>query len=308
MVTAHAESELYPMRVVTRVTGVPPDTIRAWERRYAALVPRRTDGNARRYSAADIRKLTLLRDLTERGHAIGEVAPLEMDALEDLVGAEEARAPRAPTPDDPTGVGRVVDDYLSAVARMDTARASEILLRAAAVLDNRALVFDLVVPIAQEVGARWSHGAIGIAQEHLVSAELRSLLSARGRIYTPDPGAPRLVVATPAGHRHEFGVLAAAMLANGRGIDVLYLGSDLPDRELAWSAAVKRADVLVLGIAVHPDATQHAALTATLSTLSESVEVWLGCPEGVSFAQVPGRLRLFHSLDDFDVALVALRR
>ena len=46
-----------------------------------------------------------------------------------------------------------------------------------------------------------------------------------------------------------FSSATAAMLANGRGIDVLYLGSDLPDRELAWSAAVKRADVLVLGIA-----------------------------------------------------------
>lgn len=298
-----AETELYPMRVVSRVTGLPPDTIRAWERRYGAIDPHRTDGNARRYSAADVRKLTLLRDLTQRGHAIGAIAPLGVDALETMVdrdpgaGATET-APRS----------RVVEDYLSAIARMDTGRATEALLRAAAMLDNRALVFDLVLPIVQEVGRRWSHGDLGIAQEHMVSAELRSLLAARSRLVQSDPGAPRMVVSTPAGHRHEFGVLAAAMLANGRGIDVLYLGPDLPDDELVWSVGVKRADLLVLGIAVEPKGDVGAALVRTLTRLAAHTDVWFGCPPSTDLGPLPESVRVFHNFEEFDIAVAGLRR
>jgi DNA-binding transcriptional MerR regulator len=43
-------SRTFPMRVVTRMTGLSADVVRVWERRYAAITPDRTDGNARRYS------------------------------------------------------------------------------------------------------------------------------------------------------------------------------------------------------------------------------------------------------------------
>lgn len=295
------------MRVVTRVTGLVADTIRAWERRYGAIVPHRTAGNARRYSAAHVRKLSLLRDLTERGHSIGSIASLTIDQLESLLAAEtsDVRVGASAT-DDPLARARA--DYLSAVTRMDVGRASEILLRAAAVLDNRSLVFDLVLPLIQEVGERWSHGDLGVAQEHLVSAELRSLLAVRARIHPPDATAPRMVVATPAGHRHEFGVLAAAMLANGRGIDVLYLGADLPDEELLWSVGVSQADVLVLGVAVVPGGAELDALRWTLNLLARSIEVWFGCPPEVDLEGVLDNVRVFHSFEEFDIAASMLGR
>ena len=44
---------------ISQRTGVTPDLLRAWERRYALLRPRRTDGRTRLYSAADETRVRL---------------------------------------------------------------------------------------------------------------------------------------------------------------------------------------------------------------------------------------------------------
>ena len=302
------DTELYPMRVVSRVTGLPGDTIRAWERRYSAVEPRRTAGNARRYSGADIRKLSLLRTLTERGQSIGAIASLDRETLETLLTDDDRAGadPRATAPTD--SLERLRADYFDAIARMDTARASRLLFRAAAVLDNRELVFDLIVPLVREIGIRWENGSLGIAQEHFVSAELRSLLATRMRAQPADPGAPRIVVATPSEFRHEFGILAAAMLANGRGLDVLYLGADLPADELVWAVESARPAVLVLGVARSPSNEEMRQLEATLARVAGKTDVWLGCPPDLALSVLPKGVRLFHSFADFDVAVAGLRR
>ena len=55
-----ADASTYPMRVVTRLTGLTADTIRVWERRYGAVRPERTQGNVRRYSSSEIRRLSTM--------------------------------------------------------------------------------------------------------------------------------------------------------------------------------------------------------------------------------------------------------
>ena len=61
----------YPMRVVTRMTGLSPERLRAWETRHRAVMPLRTDGGSRRYTETDVERLLLLRKATEAGHRIG---------------------------------------------------------------------------------------------------------------------------------------------------------------------------------------------------------------------------------------------
>lgn len=75
---------IYPMGVVSQLTGLRSDTIRAWERRYNAIQPQRTPGNTRKFSEEDVRRLNLLRELTALGLRIGTVAALDMQQLEAL--------------------------------------------------------------------------------------------------------------------------------------------------------------------------------------------------------------------------------
>jgi len=71
----------HPIRVVARRTGLTPATIRAWERRYGAVEPARSEGGQRLYSDLDLERLDTLRHLTEMGRSISSVAPLDREAL-----------------------------------------------------------------------------------------------------------------------------------------------------------------------------------------------------------------------------------
>jgi DNA-binding transcriptional MerR regulator len=72
----------YRIGAVSRLTGISPDALRIWERRYGAVSPQRSPGGGRLYSAQDLARLRLMKQLVDAGDAIGEVATLELDALQ----------------------------------------------------------------------------------------------------------------------------------------------------------------------------------------------------------------------------------
>ena len=66
---------------VARMVRMPVATLRVWERRYRISSPAQTPSGQRLYSAADVRHIALLKQLTELGHAIGSLAGLDMACL-----------------------------------------------------------------------------------------------------------------------------------------------------------------------------------------------------------------------------------
>ena len=85
----------YRIGAVSRMTGVSPDALRIWERRYAAVSPQRSPGGGRLYGSQDVARLRLMKQLVDAGDAIGEVATLDLDALQGRT-AETQRLPSAP--------------------------------------------------------------------------------------------------------------------------------------------------------------------------------------------------------------------
>ncbi len=76
-------NNLFKIGAVSRITNIPVDTLRIWERRYSVVVPFRSENSDRLYQTEDINRLTLLKMLVDRGHSIGSVARLENDKLID---------------------------------------------------------------------------------------------------------------------------------------------------------------------------------------------------------------------------------
>lgn len=85
----------YSIGVVSRLTGIHPETLRMWERRYAVVQPSRSEGRSRRYSDNDVRRLSMIKTLVDAGHQISIVAPLSMAQLQ---GRLEATSPQAIRP------------------------------------------------------------------------------------------------------------------------------------------------------------------------------------------------------------------
>ena len=75
-----------PIGAVTQLTGISSHTLRKWESRYGAIEPVRSDTGRRLYTQEHVQRLTLLRDLTRRGHQISGLADMSNAELEDMAG------------------------------------------------------------------------------------------------------------------------------------------------------------------------------------------------------------------------------
>jgi DNA-binding transcriptional MerR regulator len=77
------EDEFFEISAVARLTGISSHVLRVWERRYGVVEPRRSDSKRRRYNREDIQRLSLLKTLVDNGHAIGTIAKLSTEQLEE---------------------------------------------------------------------------------------------------------------------------------------------------------------------------------------------------------------------------------
>jgi methanogenic corrinoid protein MtbC1 len=141
------------------------------------------------------------------------------------------------------------------------------------------------MPVLAQVGDRWHRGRSRIAHEHLMSSTMRNILGSFLRLYARPEMSPRLLFATPAGERHEFGTLGAAMLAASSGLGVAYLGPDLPAREIVDGVRPAGAHVLVLGLtAASPGKATERELHTIVRNLPKEIELWVGGPGAVRHA------------------------
>lgn len=82
-----ASNGSYRIGDVARYVGVSTHALRAWERRYGTVEPHRTPGGSRLYDAQQIDRLKTLKELTDFGHSIGEVARMTLEELKRLLAA-----------------------------------------------------------------------------------------------------------------------------------------------------------------------------------------------------------------------------
>lgn len=300
-----ASAGQYEIRAVARLTGISIDSLRAWERRYRAVTPQR-DGRARMYSDADIARLRLLQRARDAGHSIGRVSQLDDGALRRLV--EDSVPQREPLA--PASTGPMMDRsrLARALLTLDTAAIDQECWRLAMVLPALTLVRDVLMPTLRDVGDMWHRRAGGIAQEHVISGAIRHLLGSFLRLHVPRESSVRLLFATPAGDRHEIGILAAAMLAATQGLGVSYVGPDVPSREIVEAVKAAQAQVVVLGVTLTQRSSATGRELATIaSALPEEVALWVGGPAaGLYATSLRSRALLVGDIDSYHQLLARL--
>jgi DNA-binding transcriptional MerR regulator/methylmalonyl-CoA mutase cobalamin-binding subunit len=287
----------YPLRTAARLTGLSPERIRAWERRYGVVEPLRTPGGTRRYRAADLERLRLVKAAVGAGHRIGQVARLGPAELE-----RRAAGSQAPSADQ-------LDEILSALERLDGAEAQRLLSLQLSALGPARFAREFALPLVRVIGECWAGGRLPIASEHLASGVLRSMLGSALQPTAASLLGPRIVFATPTGERHELGLQMAALAALGAGANPIYLGAELPVEELL--ASVKRAGAAALAlsvVALHPDRAAQA-VRAIRGGLPNDVHLWLGGAAASALGPRDG-VDCIDSLEAFEqrVALLGFER
>jgi len=288
--TSASETPRHAIGVVARRTGLKPDLIRAWERRYGAVEPARSETRRRRYSDAEVRRLRLLRQAVDGGRSIGDIAHLPDSELEELIAGDAAAAatagatggsrsaPAAPWGGDQGEAAEaMLDSCLAAVRSLDARSLERELDRASVALSRAHLLDRLLVPLMERIGDLWQEGELRPLHEHLASSIVRSFLGGLRSAGEPAPGAPAIVLTTPVRQRHELGALMAASAASSSGWATLYLGPDLPAEEIAAGVLESGARVVALSLTYPPDDPSLGGELARLRRLLPGeVEVVVG--------------------------------
>lgn len=292
-----ADEAKYRVGLVSRMTGLSTHTLRIWEKRYAAVLPHRTDAGGRLYSDPDVERLRVLHRLVEGGHSIGGIAKLPTSELQKM-------AAKLPSTARPTGADQLVllrERFIDAIERLDVVGAEQMLSRVALSTEPGDFLRNAVGPILEEVGNRWERGELRIAHEHASSTVMRGLLFSLMRLYPASDAMPAVVVATPAGEHHELGALMVAMLATMHGWRVLYLGADLPADEIVFAATSTKARMIMVSISnLSPDESREE-LGAIEGAAPEHVRLLAGGRAAV--APDGSRIELHQDLEAVDAVL-----
>ncbi|MDY7095127.1 MAG: MerR family transcriptional regulator [Acidobacteriota bacterium] len=295
-------------------TGLTPDVIRAWERRYDAVTPQRTAGNQRAFSDLDIYRLRLLRQATRVGRSISKIAHLSNEELVDLVAQDQARLRNRPQPKQhPTQKSRtsiLLQRCLEAVQRLDGGAFERQLELAVIHLGWARTMDEVLVPLMEQIDELWSEGAMSLEHERLASALVRSFVGSMTRAYPPESNAPGLIIATPRGQVHELGAALMAATAAAEGWRVTYLGAEASTEEIAMAVLETEFEVVALSLA-HPEG--ESSLDGELKTLrrliGDKCQLVIGGQAVASFSQVlddVGALRV-EQLPKLRQLLVSLR-
>jgi DNA-binding transcriptional MerR regulator/methylmalonyl-CoA mutase cobalamin-binding subunit len=266
----------HPIRVVAQRTGLSTPVLRAWERRYGAVQPQRSEGRQRLYSDADIRRLQLLATAVDGGRSIGLIADLPIEELEALIDEDRA-APAVPIGGAISPDAERLDHAMRLIEELRGDELERYLRHSMIQLRPQELVDGLMVPLLHEVGRAWQAGRMGPSTEHIASVSIRRFLEWVSSVNQARSVAPLVVTGTPAGQRHEFGALLAGLIAAYEGWRVRFLGPDLPAEEIVHAAEKLGASIVALS-AVHPrlDADGIAEVVAVRRGLPPNVRVVIG--------------------------------
>lgn len=239
---------------LSKMTGIPTDTLRTWERRYGFPSPERTTTGHRRYSMNTCERLRQIRRLLDAGYRPSVILGWSPDELaEALAVAEEGPAVTAGSPsttsevDDTEARQEIVRwiDHCRSFAADELDRGFEQAWSRLAALD---MLEQYVGPFLTELGERWAAQRLGVQHEHFVSHRLAHFLESKWRPLANLAQGSMIACATLRGEEHTLGLQLAATTLVLVDCRILYLGANLPAENLVRAAQQHRVRAIAISV------------------------------------------------------------
>jgi DNA-binding transcriptional MerR regulator len=244
----------FNLNVVVRETGIKPDTLRAWERRYGLPNPARTDGGHRLYSERDIAIIHWLIEQQNEGlrikHAIDLWKGIEKTGQDPLLAKPTGQPPPPRKPDildqSSPALGELRMDWINACLRFDEAKAEDITNYAFALNHAETVLFEVLLSGLAEIGEFWYRKDASVQQEHfassLVARRLNSLISA-----SPTPHKTgSILIGCPPGEDHTISPLTITFMLKQRGWRTIYLGANIPKEKLKETITSVKPNTVIM--------------------------------------------------------------
>lgn len=226
----------FTIKDLENLSGIKAHTIRIWEQRYSFLNPQRTETNIRYYSNDELQKILNIALLNRYGYKISHIDRMTPSEINDkILSLSQAQALQE----------RIVNELIRHMVNVDM-DAFELVLDAYIKAKGiEKTITQIIFPFLERIGILWLTNHINPAQEHLVSNLVRQklIVGIDGLRPALDTGKSVLLFLPEAEH-HELGLLFVYYLLKSRGVKVMYLGANVPLKDVDYVASLKNPDFL----------------------------------------------------------------
>ncbi|MEO1217217.1 MAG: MerR family transcriptional regulator [Bacteroidota bacterium] len=278
----------YLIRDLERLSNIKAHTLRVWEQRYGIISPKRSATNIRYYDDKDLQLVLNISFLNRNGHKISKISKMEPAEI-----SEKVRKISASNLEFPNQVNALV----IAMVNLDEERFEKIISTNTLQFGFENTMLKIVYPFLARIGILWQTGSINPAHEHFITSLIRQklIVAIDGQISPPNPQAKRYVLFLPEGELHEMSLLFAAYLIKSRHNKVIYLGQNLPLKDLELILELYKPDYLVSIITSYPSGDDLSGFLQKMKDMCTNEEIILSgyqvinqldvVPEGITVFQ-----------------------
>jgi DNA-binding transcriptional MerR regulator len=228
----------FTIKDLENLSGIKAHTIRIWEQRYNFLKPQRTTTNIRYYSNEELKTVLNIALLNKYGFKISHIDRMQPAEIKDrILSLGDAKAIQE----------RVVNDMVQEMIDLEIEKFEKIISNYIAAKGMERTVVQIIFPFLEKIGILWQTGHIHPAQEHLVTNVIRQkMIVAIETTVCHIKIDKTFLLFLPEGEHHELGLLFMYYLLKSRGAKTIYLGANVPVKDVEQVILLKKPDTVFI--------------------------------------------------------------
>jgi DNA-binding transcriptional MerR regulator len=226
----------FTIKDLENLSGIKAHTIRIWEQRYSFLKPQRTATNIRYYSNLELKMLLNISLLNKYGYKISHINRMTNEELREktlTLTSPEAQQER------------IINDLIQYMTDVDIDQFEAVIDQYIQAKGIEKTITYIIFPFLERIGILWLTDHINPAQEHLITNIIRQkLIVGIDKAITPLSLKTKMLLFLPENEHHEIGLLFLHFLLKNRGVKVIYLGANVPVKDLEYVVELKKPDYI----------------------------------------------------------------
>jgi len=226
----------FTIKDLENLSGIKAHTIRIWEQRYSFLKPQRTDTNIRHYSNDELKAILNIALLNKYGYKISHIDKMTLPEINDkLLTLSQSQAQQE----------RIVNELIQSLVDLEIEKIDQTLNNYICAKGIEKTIIQIIFPFLERIGILWLTNHVNPAQEHLVSNLIRQkIIIGIENCNTELSSNETVLLFLPEGEHHELGLLFISYLLKNKGVKAIYLGADVPLKDIEFVARLKKTTLI----------------------------------------------------------------
>lgn len=281
----------FTIRELESLSGIKAHTIRIWEQRYHFLKPSRTLTNIRTYSNDELKTILTVALLNKYGYKISRI---------DQMNADQRNSAVMQLSIDDAESENVVNEMIGYMIDLKSMEFEELLNAQIKKAGLEKTITGIIFSFLEKVGILWQTNRIIPVQEHIVSNIIRQkIVSAIEGLSFVQRKDPLFLLFLPEDEHHEMGLLFVYYMLRKKNIPVIYLGANVPIKDMEYLLNIKTPQYLYLHLTSFPH--QHNFHKYLLGLRAKSKDAKILVSGAIAASQrksIPPNVVMFQSFEE----------